>query len=210
MHILLILLVGIVTLFVAAALIQTIRRRRPDEAVVLDGLKLNIVSRGMKLSPAQVKKDGRLKVGFLGAGLVILTGTLVATLITGMTLTLSSIFLLIWLPVYSLLVIKVPMLLLTREAWVVDERRFPFEAIKCIEAEPVSVGHEMRGMFDESWAYVAVTIHPRKKWSKKALFCVHQDDYEQLKDIARSQSRDYPWEETGTWQKTDGANGSLT
>lgn len=210
MEILLFLLVGIVTLFVATALIQTIRKERPDETVVIDGMELNIVSRGMKLSPDQRKKDRRIKIGFLGAGLVLLTGTLTAFLLTDVTPTFSSLFFLVWLPVYALLIIKVPMLRLTRDAWVIDERTIPFEAIQRIEAEPVSIGHEMRGMFDESWAYVAISIHPRKKREKKAVFCVHQDDYEQLKNIARSQSGDYPWEETGTWPERDAANGSLT
>lgn len=203
-------LVAAVACLVAAALIQTVRRERPDETVVIDGMELNIVSRGMKLSPDQLKKDRRIKLGFLGAGLVLLTGTLTASLVTGMTPGFSSLFFLVWLPVYALLIIKVPMLRLTRDAWVVNERTIPFDAIQRIEAEPVSIGHEMRGMFDESWAYVAITIHPDKKWSKKETFCVHQDDYQRLKDVARSLNGDYPWEETGSWPETDALNGSST
>lgn len=194
-------LIMIVTVFVIVAWIRTIQSRKYDEAVVLNGEEINAVSRSVKLSEKQFKKDRRIKCWFLLVISVLLTGSFIALLITGAAVSYGQLFLFLWIPVYALLMIKIPMLRLKNDAMVVDERRIPFEKMKAIQAEPLTIGDEMHGMFSGSGDYIGITIHHRGKLTKKATFCVHQDDYEMFKQIYSSVHEHPPWQESGQWEE---------
>ena len=194
-------LIALVTVFVIAALIRTIQSRKHDEAVVLNGEEINAVSRSVKLSEKQFNKDRRIKCWFLLVISVVLTGSFIALLITGAAVSYSQLFLFLWIPVYALLMIKIPMVHLKNDAIVVDERRFPFEKMKAIQAEPLTIGHEMHGMFEGSGDYIGITIQPKGKLTKKEAFCIHQDDYEMFKQICSSVHDDLPWQESGQWEE---------
>ncbi|AOM82214.1 hypothetical protein [Salisediminibacterium beveridgei] len=194
-------LIAVVTVFVITALIRTIKWRKRDETSLFDGKAFDVVSRSVRLSEQQERKDWRLKFWFLLVISVLISGGWIALLITGAEVSYGQLFLILWLPVYSLLTIKIPMLRLMQDAIVVDERRIPFEKIKAIQAEPLTIGHEMHGMFSGSGEYIGIIIYHQGKLIKKAGFCVHQDDYESFKQAYNSVHDNAPWKEDGAWEE---------
>lgn len=177
--------------------------------ILYSGDKIAIVTRIDKgKKSTDVQKEWRIKFFVVCGSILFAVTFLIIGLAVRGTTSLPQFFLLFWLPVYALMMFKVPMFRLRREDMVIDERVVPYETINQIKAEDIGIGHMKYGLFEGADEYVDVTIYYKKKMKRNVSFSVHKEDYHDLMNEWKQVQGTLPLEEDITWPEKE--NGNLT
>lgn len=177
--------------------------------ILYSGDKIAIVTRIDKgKKSTDVQKEWRIKFFVVCGSILFAVTFLIIGLAVRGTTSLPQFFLLFWLPVYALMMFKVPMFRLRREDMVIDERVVPYETINQIKAEDIGIGHMKYGLFEGADEYVDVTIYYKKKMKRNVSFSVHKEDYHDLMNEWKQVQGTLPLEEDIRWPEKE--NGNLT